>query len=212
MNDWYFMCEEEKCEHTWETKRRAEEGADDAFTYSRGTKWNYDGTSSATRLAAPAVIFNQCSRNPDLEDSEHSWCNLIPDCPHFSFALMPRVIFAKRNSPTLPEISSFPRKSRKSVTLSRTATLQRERKEKKNTDQWRVYTIILHVFLEISQIWTAIYLITFLIRRKKASLDEVQKFFPYIAICRWGEMFNNNLTESLQKRQFASSPWCTHSC
>lgn len=40
-------------------------------------------------------------------------------------------LWAKWNSPTLPEISSFPRKSRKSVTLSRTATLQRSR-EKQN--------------------------------------------------------------------------------
>lgn len=36
---------------------------------------------------------------------------------------------------------------------------------------------------KISQIQPAIYRITFLIKRKKASLEEVQKFFPYIAIC-----------------------------
>lgn len=35
------------------------------------------------------------------------------------------------------------------------------------------------------------YLTTFLISRKKASLADVQKFFPYIAICKtWSEPGN----------------------
>lgn len=41
------------------------------------------------------------------------------------------------HSPTLPEISSFPRNSKKSVTLSRTATLQwRQRKTRVEENRW----------------------------------------------------------------------------
>lgn len=45
-----------------------------------------------------------------------------PDSVFFTFKL--QIVFAGRNPPTLPEISSFPRNSKKSVTLSNTATLQ----------------------------------------------------------------------------------------
>lgn len=86
------------------------------------------------------------------------------------------IISSGRNPPTLPEISSFPRNSKKSVTLSSTATLQhRGRGSVKGSDTKLCFKKIRKE--------EAIYRITFLIKRKKASLEEVQKFRPYIAIC-----------------------------
>lgn len=48
------------------------------------------------------------------------------------------------------------------------------------------------------QILDRSYRITFLIKRKKASLEEVQKFFPYIAICRWEEKKNTLLSRVIK--------------
>lgn len=59
-----------------------------------------------------------------------------PDSVFFTFKL--RIVFAGRNPPTLPEISSFPRNSKKSVTLSNTATLQGRGRE--TTHPWGFYT------------------------------------------------------------------------
>lgn len=44
------------------------------------------------------------------------------------------------------------------------------------------HTLMLFRHVKLPQKYKGAYRITFLIKRKKASLEDVQKFFPYIAI------------------------------
>lgn len=140
---------------------------------------------------------------------------LIQALLHCHLIMSLRRVQVAWNSPTLPEISSFPRNSRKSVTLSRTATLQwRQTQIRVEEDRWHqtAKKAMTHSKTKSGEIaqsaqtskytrskswcaartqmyryWKSSYRITFLIKRKNASLEEVQKLFPYIAICWWGE-------------------------
>lgn len=100
-------------------------------------------------------------------------------------------------------MSSFPKKSRKSVTLSSTYTLQRRQSAgENNVTRWgtkkctRIESDCKSTSAQLivcvsaagdlySDLSLDAYRRTFLSRRWKASLEEVQKLFPYIAIC-WG--------------------------
>lgn len=120
------MCEEEKCEHAWNQRGAEWERADGALLKSQGA-----GSGNPT-VWIPLVIGFMLS--PMYR----------PHSVFFTFKL--QIVFAGRNPPTLPEISSFPRNSKKSVTLSNTATLQDRGRE--TTHPWGVYTQILLFFFK----------------------------------------------------------------
>lgn len=132
------MCEEEKCEHAWETKR-SREWADDAHLKSRMTA---EGSGNTTvwvplNLLQLLTLVNHYATETEgkakTADITRFVCVFVcsqmsrPDSVFFMFMLL--IISAGRNPPTLPEISSFPRNSKKSVTLSSTATLQHRGRE-----------------------------------------------------------------------------------
>lgn len=133
--------------YVWRRKMRARLGNKEKQRVSRWCtfkelndsrrKWKYYSMSMTKSSVAPAVIVHHCATETEGKAKTAEATRFVsvficsqmsrPDSVFFMFMLL--IISAGRNPPTLPEISSFPRNSKKSVTLSSTATLQHRGRE-----------------------------------------------------------------------------------